>query len=781
MAYPPSSYGDRPALQGYRRSFTLPTRALSVHEKAGLETADADTNILFSHNSARIILFSPPTDSISANSKETLPDADYPVDAVETLPWRSRTETLAATGPMVIEKIRGSTYFLKSADQKVIHTIMRNSQCWCVDGESKFVLRIGKFRYYRIELPSESEEDKKKVEELKQAWPKILRFERTPCPFKRAFHVDLPEDAITPRRKGTWKRKQAPQPATPSTDPLPLRRAKTARAWSLQGENSTTPLQRYGRRGSDYGFDTSRGSSPRPPFGGDGYRSTTPSSLASSEDVGEHRREDTSSEDGGEDRREDTLSEDDGQHAEPQSEQLDEDCLPAESIPESVSTSEDWAHLQPSAETQSDHASALESASEIDAKSIHEPGNEENKLASAQLPPSGIDFASSEAEPPQHSEIVADIADETEDLGQKTDENTHPDPLADETLLEDHEEISEAEDKGGSVQNKEDSGPSNPDDDGAELLPVEDAQTQHPDNEEASNESPDDIMETALDLHSDSVEDQLELDTTVSRVDESTGSSIRDANLSRVSSVDSFHTTNSLTEQSLAEHADAFDSQKTPHAERFDPFSTRSRTHRRELSEMTVTASTVDSYLDPNADLRPPTSDSNEHPATPALARSTVSDSSWPDVQTPSSPVKDEGLRRRLRNQRSFSPLPPSTTIFSPGSPTHGHHFTAEILQKACNVALVKPIEAVVLLVHILARIAGGATVNDLINGNLFRRPQQHQRRSSFPDQRSPSRDDTDDEDDFGVPLRGRTRSVGSKANVSLARDTDTDSMFDLD
>ncbi|KEF52565.1 uncharacterized protein A1O9_11408 [Exophiala aquamarina CBS 119918] len=765
MAYPPSSYGDRPALQGYRRSFTLPTRALSVHEKAGLETADADTNTLFSHDSARIILFSPPTDSISAKSKEILPDADYPVDAVETLPWRSRTETLAATGAIVIEKVRGSTYFLKSADQKVIHTIMRNSQCWCVDGESKFVLRIGKLRYYRIELPSESEEDKKKVEELKQALPKVLRFERTPCPFKRAFHVDLPEDAITPRRKGTWKRKQLPQPTTPNTDPPP-RRTKTARAWSLQGETSATPM-RYGRRGSDYGFDTSRGSSPRPLFGGDGYRSGTPSSLASNEDAGEYKHGDGSSEDG-------------GPQVETQSEQADEDHPSAESLGETASTSEDWAHLQTTAGTQSDNASALESASDVDARSLHEPNLAGKRPAATELPLDGADPTSFDFEASPNSHSAPDNSEETDHLQKESDESNHPDPPIEESLPEQHKEILDVEIT-EYVQNKEDSEPATSHHDDSVPLPVADTQAQNSHTKEAINDPPVDIVETALSFRSDPVELQSDTEAQVENAEASTDSLTQDTTLSRVSSVDSFHTTNSLTEQSLAEHVDAFDSEKTPNVERFDPFSTRTRTHRRELSEMTVTASTVDSYLDHNTELRPPTSDSNENPATPALARSTISDSSWPDVQTPSSPAKNEGLRKRLKTQRSFSPLPPSTTIFSPGSPTHGHHFTAEILQKACNIALVKPIEAVVLLVHILARIAGGATVNDLINGNLFRRPQQHQRRSSFPDQRSPSRDDTDDEDDYGVPLRGRTRSMGSNANPTSARDTDADSMFDLD
>jgi hypothetical protein len=251
--------------------------------------------------------------------------------------------------------------------------------------------------------------------------------------------------------------------------------------------------------------------------------------------------------------------------------------------------------------------------------------------------------------------------------------------------------------------------------------------------------------------------------------------------LTRVSSIDSFHTTNSLYGDVPAEDADPMDHEKTPHVEKFDPFSADARQHRRGVSELTVTASTVDEQSEQNTDLRPSTSGSLEQPSTPALARSTTSDSSWPEVHTPSSPTV-EGLRRRLNTKRSLSPLPPSATLFSPASPTQGNHFTAAILQKACNVALVKPVEAVVLLIHILARIAGGATVNDLLSGDLFRKPEQHRRSSSFPDQVSSPQDDSDDEDDFGVPIRGRPRREEvTPAAGTPKKDDDADSIFDLD
>ena len=106
-------------------------------------------------------------------------------------------------------------------------------------------------------------------------------------------------------------------------------------------------------------------------------------------------------------------------------------------------------------------------------------------------------------------------------------------------------------------------------------------------------------------------------------------------------------------------------------------------------------------------------------------------------------------------------------------------------------MALVKPIEVVVLVIHILARIAGGATVNDLMSGDLFRRPENRRRGSSFPDQRSPARrapghgDDNDgegdSEDDYGVPIRGRARSEDLlETTESLAVSQNPESEADL-
>ncbi|OAP58735.1 hypothetical protein AYL99_07825 [Fonsecaea erecta] len=766
MASPPPSYGDAPPLQSYRRSFTLPARTLSLHEKAGLDKSDADADLLYSHPSARIIAFSPPKELIPTQSKETLPDADYPIDTVETLPWRSRTEILAATGPIVIEKVRGSSYFLKSADQKVIHTIMRNSQCWCVDGESKFVLRIGKFRYYRIELPSETEEDKKKVEELKAALPKVLRFERTPCPFKRAFHVDLPEDAITPRRKGTWKRRQQPEPSTPNTDPLPVGRTKTSRAWSFQGQNGLRSVQTYGRRGSDYGYSPSPSSSRSRPAA-DGYRSSTPSSVASSEDRRERRQFDQSSDDGS------------------QPEEEREEVLPRRGLVRSAVG-----------------ASRSQRSSIVDSKQTDpnpSPGPDDEESARNT---ESRDVSTEQLADPSPAEAGAEIMVDATPMAVLQPQDDGADEISGETnapeLAEQNLKIEAPHEKIHPAVDQTDWQPAGH----QEEVPEE------PEQAAATSTSTETESELALSqiiepsANTAGAENLLEISSTADSGDFEMSSSLplggerdarevaalagNEASLSRVSSVASFYTTDSLAQDPPSENIQIIDFEQQPHAEGFTPFFLNRNQHQRGLSELTVTASTVESEQSPK--MRPSTSGSMDKASTPGLAQSSMSDTSWSEVHTPpTSPIK-EGLRRRLHAKRSFSPLPPSTTLLAPSpSPTnYGSPFTAEFLQKAANVAFVKPIEAVVLLVHILARIAGGATVSDLLSGELFRRPETHRRRTSFPDQPPAPRDDSEEEDDFGVPIRGRTKShdPGLKpdaTNTIPTKDDDADSIFDLD
>lgn len=119
--------------------------------------------------------------------------------------------------------------FLNSGN--LLHTIFPRSQCWCVDGQSVFVLRIRQDSYYRMELPFETEEDKAKTEQFKVVLGHVLQYEQTQCPFTRNFEVNLPERPKTPPRKRlarkptqkakkwtfdkTWMPEDGPRPSTP--------------------------------------------------------------------------------------------------------------------------------------------------------------------------------------------------------------------------------------------------------------------------------------------------------------------------------------------------------------------------------------------------------------------------------------------------------------------------------------------------------------------------------------------------------------------------------------
>lgn len=199
----PESHNELGHIQSLRRSVTLPKKLNPLTQRRS-SLPNTPEHVIFYHPSAKVVHFAPralaPIPSSSAPS-----DFDYPVDTIETLPWRSATERTVATAPLRLEKIHGSTAFLKCGN--VVHAILKNSQCWCVDGVSKFVLRIRPLTYYRIEIPYKTGEDQGLVQELKTALPTVLRYEVTPCPFKRTFSVELPSDAMAPRRKKAWQPK----------------------------------------------------------------------------------------------------------------------------------------------------------------------------------------------------------------------------------------------------------------------------------------------------------------------------------------------------------------------------------------------------------------------------------------------------------------------------------------------------------------------------------------------------------------------------------------------
>lgn len=182
-----------------RRSFTAPTRSIPLPK----ETVDG-AETLYAHGAGKIVSFNNLPSLPRRHSSISNGRAELQEEPVGTLPWFSTTERTLATGPLRIYRVLG-TAFLSSGN--TLQPLLSKSQCWCVDGESKFVLRIRPNAYYRIELPRASSEDKKKVDDFKNVLMKVLQYEVTPCPFKRGFTIDLPQPQNTPTQKRPWRPK----------------------------------------------------------------------------------------------------------------------------------------------------------------------------------------------------------------------------------------------------------------------------------------------------------------------------------------------------------------------------------------------------------------------------------------------------------------------------------------------------------------------------------------------------------------------------------------------
>jgi hypothetical protein len=90
--------------------------------------------------------------------------------------------------------------FLSLGTGKFLKHVLPRSQCWCVDEDSTFVLTGKDGAFYRLELQSTTPEDKSNVEEFKKILASLLRYEKTPCPFREGY-VELDEKPPTPSRK----------------------------------------------------------------------------------------------------------------------------------------------------------------------------------------------------------------------------------------------------------------------------------------------------------------------------------------------------------------------------------------------------------------------------------------------------------------------------------------------------------------------------------------------------------------------------------------------------
>ncbi|KAI6755941.1 hypothetical protein HG531_005047 [Fusarium graminearum] len=221
------SVDDLPHYRAPRRVSTSP---MPRRDSVSSDTPDKDlVETLYSHPNIKIISFTA-TGRAFARSPAT-----SNVDPPGTLSWSSQLERTIAVGPFRIYRAPRSVAFLSCGS--ALQPILRKSQCWCIDEvNSKFILQIRRPNYWRIELPVEDLEDQQRAEELREVLDKILQFEKTECPFKRTFTVDLPEQV--PVTILPWTPRA--QPTMPDDAAVP---STSSRRSSFAGRATTpTPL-----------------------------------------------------------------------------------------------------------------------------------------------------------------------------------------------------------------------------------------------------------------------------------------------------------------------------------------------------------------------------------------------------------------------------------------------------------------------------------------------------------------------------------------------------------
>lgn len=224
---------DRPrpsdsAFPGPRRVFTAPTYATPSSGQSSSAAAAGLVETLYNHPSVKVVAFNAgPRPAFSHGKGVASPVEVEP----GSLPWSSQLERTIAAGQFRIYRAPGSVAFLSCGS--ALQPILPKSQCWCVDeASSKFVLQIRRPQYWRIEVPVGSQDETRRALELRDVLGQILQFEKTECPFKRGFTIQLPERPQTPVKKRPWtpvsRRSSTVLPPTPVTpaEITPVQRAR---------------------------------------------------------------------------------------------------------------------------------------------------------------------------------------------------------------------------------------------------------------------------------------------------------------------------------------------------------------------------------------------------------------------------------------------------------------------------------------------------------------------------------------------------------------------------
>ena len=205
----------------------------------------------------------------------------------------------------------------------------------------------------------------------------------------------------------------------------------------------------------------------------------------------------------------------------------------------------------------------------------------------------------------------------------------------------------------------------------------------------------------------------------------------------------------------------------------------RVRPHKRDASELTITAERIHSPVDMSTPIWP----GDDSPVTPMpkdflpapedVGSEQRSRSATPDHSSRSvSPTAS--IRRRFHQRRAHSPLPPPANIYIPRQARFPNGpLSSAILQKTCSLLLGPPVQLVALMLNIAAKIAAGSLAAQTFTYN--------ERGQPIPCSWADDEDDDDDEarweDDYGISLGGTPET----RRRSSARSPQDSSSWDID
>lgn len=115
------------------------------------------------------------------------------------------------------------------------------------EDNASFVLQIRRPNFWRIELPTSTEEYRTLAAALREAFDNVLQFEKTYCPFQRTFTVELPDEALIPVKKKPWTPKH--QPIVHDTLDTPNAPKTPGNSSGEAYEELTTPPGPHGKTG----------------------------------------------------------------------------------------------------------------------------------------------------------------------------------------------------------------------------------------------------------------------------------------------------------------------------------------------------------------------------------------------------------------------------------------------------------------------------------------------------------------------------------------------------